>query len=128
MEEELAAMLSPGFWWTMRDFLRQFRQLFQQRRLYNAIISSSVVNLAQQLCGSKSYTRPLHKEPRTNTITVNVIAFYSGMHVSRQTNNRIMLTIPQEHYLTERGQTRLLPWHTVLALVCLILFGLNSPC
>ncbi|KAJ4862128.1 sugar transporter domain-containing protein [Trichoderma breve] len=42
------------------DFLRQFTQLFQQRRLYNALISTSTVNLAQQLCG------------------INVLAFYSG--------------------------------------------------
>ncbi|KAH8174787.1 sugar transporter domain-containing protein [Sarocladium implicatum] len=52
--------LSPGFWWTMRDFVRQFKQLFQQRRLYNAVMSTSTVALSQQLCG------------------VNVIAFYSG--------------------------------------------------
>lgn len=54
------AKLSPGFWWTIRDFFRQFRQLFQQRRLYNAVMSTSTVALSQQLCG------------------VNVIAFYSG--------------------------------------------------
>lgn len=44
---------SPGFFWVMRDFLLQFTQLFQQRRLYNAAISSSTVNLVQQLCGGK---------------------------------------------------------------------------
>lgn len=48
------ATLYPGFWWTISDFFRQFRQLFQQRRLYNAVISTSTVNLAQQLCGSTS--------------------------------------------------------------------------
>lgn len=47
------AFRSPGFFWAIRDFLRQYRQLFQQRRLYNALISTSTVNLAQQLCGSK---------------------------------------------------------------------------
>ncbi|KAL7932499.1 MFS general substrate transporter [Trichoderma chlorosporum] len=51
---------SPGFSWAMRDFLRQYAQLFQQRALYNAVISTSTVNLAQQLCG------------------INVLAFYSG--------------------------------------------------
>ncbi|KAK7397661.1 hypothetical protein QQX98_012972 [Neonectria punicea] len=65
LQEDLSAMLSPGFWWTIRDFFRQFRQLFQQRRLYDAVISTSVVNLAQQLCG------------------INVIAFYFGTLFSR---------------------------------------------
>ncbi|GFP55021.1 polyol transporter 5 [Trichoderma asperellum] len=54
------AFRSPGFFWVIRDFLRQYMQLFQQRRLYNALISASTVNLAQQLCG------------------INVMAFYSG--------------------------------------------------
>ncbi|KAI0483537.1 sugar transporter-domain-containing protein [Xylaria cf. heliscus] len=40
--------------------LRKFGQLFTRRRLRNALISASVVNLAQQLCG------------------INVSAFYSG--------------------------------------------------
>jgi MFS family permease len=60
MNEESHANQSPGFWWTIRDFFMQFKQLFQQRRLYNALISAGTVNLAQQLCG------------------VNVFAFYSG--------------------------------------------------
>ncbi|PKK45095.1 hypothetical protein CI102_9433 [Trichoderma harzianum] len=55
------AFRSPGFIWVMRDFLRQYMQLFQQRRLYNALISTSTVNLAQQLCG------------------INVLAFYSDL-------------------------------------------------
>ncbi|KHO01020.1 sugar transporter [Metarhizium album ARSEF 1941] len=45
------AMMSPGFFWVIRDFARQFAQLFQRRRLYNAVLSTSTVNLAQQLCG-----------------------------------------------------------------------------
>lgn len=47
--------LSPGFWWAMRDFFRQWKQLFQQRRLYNALMSTSTVSLAQQLCGGSFY-------------------------------------------------------------------------
>lgn len=47
------AALSPGFFWVIRDFFTQFKQLFQQRRLYNAVISTSTVNLAQQLCGGE---------------------------------------------------------------------------
>jgi hypothetical protein len=43
----------PGFRWAMHDFFVQFKELFQRRRLYNAVISTSVVNLAQQLCGGK---------------------------------------------------------------------------
>ncbi|KAL7782515.1 MFS general substrate transporter [Trichoderma ceciliae] len=54
------AFRSPGFLWVIRDFFRQYAQLFRQRRLYNAVISTSTVNLAQQLCG------------------INVLAFYSG--------------------------------------------------
>lgn len=60
MNEEAAANQSPGFKWAILDFFHQFKQLFQQRRLYNALISAGTVNLAQQLCG------------------VNVLAFYSG--------------------------------------------------
>ena len=47
------AVLSPGLLWVTRDFFKQFKQLFQQRRLYNAMISTSTVNLAQQLCGGE---------------------------------------------------------------------------
>ncbi|KAM0327248.1 hypothetical protein ACHAQA_006383 [Verticillium albo-atrum] len=50
---------------TLIDFLRQYRQLFGTRRLRNALISSSIMNLSQQLCG------------------INVIAFYSGTLFSR---------------------------------------------
>ncbi|CAM1503838.1 Fc.00g014290.m01.CDS01 [Cosmosporella sp. VM-42] len=50
-----------GFWRTILSFFRQFGELFQKRRLYNAVIATSTVNLAQQLCG------------------INVWAFYSGM-------------------------------------------------
>ncbi|PHH59365.1 hypothetical protein CDD81_3346 [Ophiocordyceps australis] len=63
------ANLSPGVCWVFRDFFMQFKQLFQQQRLYNAVLSTSTVNLAQQLCG------------------VNVCAFYSGTlfsHVGAQ--------------------------------------------
>lgn len=47
------SMMSPGFLWVIRDFGRQFVQLFQRRRLYNAVIAASTVNLAQQLCGGE---------------------------------------------------------------------------
>lgn len=60
LHEESHANQSPGFFWVIKDFLLQFKQLFQQRRLYNALMSAGTVNLAQQLCG------------------VNVFAFYSG--------------------------------------------------
>ncbi|POR31138.1 Putative polyol transporter 2 [Tolypocladium paradoxum] len=59
------ATLSPGFFWVIRDFFLQFKQLFQQRRLYNAVMATSTVNLAQQFCG------------------VNVCAFYSGTLFNR---------------------------------------------
>ncbi|KAF9872822.1 hypothetical protein CkaCkLH20_09685 [Colletotrichum karsti] len=52
--------LIPSFFSTMRGFVRQYKQLFMQRRLRNALISSSTVALAQQFCG------------------INVLAFYSG--------------------------------------------------
>ncbi|KXH67587.1 hypothetical protein CSAL01_03626 [Colletotrichum salicis] len=55
----------PGFVSTVVGFLRQWRQLFLERRLRNALISSSTVALAQQLCG------------------INVLAFYSGTLFSR---------------------------------------------
>ncbi|KJZ76758.1 hypothetical protein HIM_03635 [Hirsutella minnesotensis 3608] len=65
------ATLSPGFFWVIRDFVSQFLQLFQQRRLYNALISTSTVNLAQQLCG------------------VNVLAFYSGNLFNDSGNDKL---------------------------------------
>ncbi|GJN71510.1 sugar transporter [Purpureocillium lilacinum] len=67
------AALSPGFFWVIRDFFTQYKQLFQQRRLYNAVISTGTVNLAQQLCG------------------VNVCAFYSGTLFSRVGNQSILI-------------------------------------
>ncbi|KAI1427870.1 sugar transporter-domain-containing protein [Xylaria sp. FL1777] len=44
----------------IRAYITQYKQLFTHRRLRNAVISSSIVALAQQLCG------------------INVFAFYSG--------------------------------------------------
>ncbi|KAI0799267.1 sugar transporter-domain-containing protein [Xylaria sp. FL0064] len=44
----------------IRAYATQYKQLFTQRRLRNALVSSSIVSLAQQLCG------------------INVFAFYSG--------------------------------------------------
>ncbi|KAI0015312.1 hypothetical protein F4780DRAFT_90202 [Xylariomycetidae sp. FL0641] len=49
-----------GFLAHLKLYLFQYRQLFSERRLRNALISSSIVALAQQLCG------------------INVFAFYSG--------------------------------------------------
>ncbi|KAK2590741.1 hypothetical protein QQS21_011573 [Conoideocrella luteorostrata] len=63
---------SPGFFWVIRDFWRQYVQLFQRRRLRNAVISASTVNLAQQLCG------------------VNVCAFYSGTLFNRVGSDRVI--------------------------------------
>ncbi|KAH6877199.1 hypothetical protein B0T10DRAFT_610163 [Thelonectria olida] len=42
------------------NFFQQYRELFSRLRLRNALISSSIVALAQQLCG------------------INILAFYSG--------------------------------------------------
>ncbi|KAI0420769.1 sugar transporter-domain-containing protein [Xylaria grammica] len=49
-----------GFVAHLRAYGTLYKQLFTQRRLRNALISSSMVSLAQQLCG------------------INVFAFYSG--------------------------------------------------
>ncbi|GKT43400.1 putative polyol transporter 6 [Colletotrichum spaethianum] len=56
---------AQGFISTVAGFLRQWRDLFSKRRLRNALISSSTVALAQQLCG------------------INVLAFYSGTLFNR---------------------------------------------
>ena len=64
LSQDPNANLSPGFWWALWDMCMAFKQLFQQRRLYNALISAGTVNLAQQLSG------------------VNVFAFYSTELVS----------------------------------------------
>ncbi len=39
------------------DFLTQYKQLFTETRLRNALLSSSTVALAQQLCGSTGSLR-----------------------------------------------------------------------
>ncbi|TRX90864.1 hypothetical protein FHL15_008268 [Xylaria flabelliformis] len=44
----------------IRNYITLYKQLFTRRRLRNALVSSSIVSLAQQLCG------------------INVFAFYSG--------------------------------------------------
>ncbi|KAI1099970.1 hypothetical protein F4804DRAFT_349004 [Jackrogersella minutella] len=49
-----------GFVAHVKSYTSQYRQLFTKRRLRNALISSSIVALAQQLCG------------------INIFAFYSG--------------------------------------------------
>ncbi|KAI1768649.1 hypothetical protein GGR53DRAFT_531862 [Hypoxylon sp. FL1150] len=49
-----------GFLAHVKGYAVQYKQLFKERRLRNALISSSIVALAQQLCG------------------INVFAFYSG--------------------------------------------------
>ncbi|KAK2064412.1 hypothetical protein LY76DRAFT_532982 [Colletotrichum caudatum] len=69
-EEELpsgdaSSQSVQGFVVTITGFFRQWRQLFLRRRLRNALISSSTLALAQQLCG------------------INVLAFYSGTLFSR---------------------------------------------
>ncbi|WQF78614.1 Putative major facilitator, sugar transporter, major facilitator superfamily [Colletotrichum destructivum] len=56
---------AQGFMATAAGFFRQWKQFFLWRRLRNALISSSTVALAQQLCG------------------INVLAFYSGMPFNR---------------------------------------------
>lgn len=75
------ALKSPGFFWVIRDFLRQYFQLFEFRRLRNALISTSTVNLAQQLCG------------------VNVCAFYSGTLFSSMAQGSVARTIPMAYSL-----------------------------
>ncbi|OTB10048.1 hypothetical protein K445DRAFT_27974 [Daldinia sp. EC12] len=49
-----------GFVARLKNYMSQYKELFIQRRLRNALISSSIVALAQQLCG------------------MNILAFYSG--------------------------------------------------
>ncbi|KAI0138955.1 MFS general substrate transporter [Hypoxylon sp. NC0597] len=54
-----------GLFAYIKNYASQYKQLFVERRLRNALISSSIVALAQQLCG------------------INVLAFYSGTLFSR---------------------------------------------
>lgn len=58
--------------------LSKFGQLFTKRRLRNALISTSVVNLSQQLCGSKFIYDRTHHMWILMLDVVNVAAFYSG--------------------------------------------------
>ncbi|KAK2049639.1 hypothetical protein LZ31DRAFT_562455 [Colletotrichum somersetense] len=62
---DASSQSAQGFVVTITGFFRQWRQLFLRRRLRNALISSSTLALAQQLCG------------------INVLAFYSGTLFSR---------------------------------------------
>lgn len=76
------AFRSPGFFWVMRDFTRHYLELLQYRRLRNAMISTSTVNLAQQLCGGESRMKIASRSgfDIANLVgaAVNVCAFYSG--------------------------------------------------
>jgi len=62
---DVRSQSAQGFVVTITGFFRQWKQLFLRRRLRNALISSSTLALAQQLCG------------------INVLAFYSGTLFSR---------------------------------------------
>ncbi|KAK2014399.1 hypothetical protein LZ32DRAFT_195727 [Colletotrichum eremochloae] len=62
---DVSSQSVQGFVVTIAGFFRQWRQLFLRRRLRNALISSSTVALAQQLCG------------------INALAFYSGTLFTR---------------------------------------------
>ncbi|KAI8628443.1 major facilitator superfamily domain-containing protein [Xylariaceae sp. FL1651] len=64
-----------GFAAHVKAYANQYRQLFTKRRLRNALISSSIVALAQQLCG------------------INVFAFYSGKN---RIITRIALTLTRQ--------------------------------
>ncbi|KAI1441126.1 hypothetical protein F5Y02DRAFT_431428 [Annulohypoxylon stygium] len=59
-----------GLFGYVRNYVLQYKQLFTQRRLRNALISSSIVALSQQLCG------------------INIFAFYSGTLFSGVTQGR----------------------------------------
>lgn len=53
-----APSLNPhGFLYRVWEYFTLYKELFQRRRLRNALISSSTVALAQQLCGS-TFVRP----------------------------------------------------------------------
>ncbi|ETS77058.1 hypothetical protein PFICI_10932 [Pestalotiopsis fici W106-1] len=54
----------------LKDFVKQFRELFAKRRNRNPLISSSIAALAQQLCG------------------INILAFYSGTFFNIFSNNK----------------------------------------
>ncbi|KAK2003988.1 hypothetical protein LX36DRAFT_666044 [Colletotrichum falcatum] len=62
---DASSQSAQGFAVTIGGFFRQWKQLFLGPRLRNALISSSTLALAQQLCG------------------INVLAFYSGTLFSR---------------------------------------------
>lgn len=49
-----------GFYGHVNNYASQYKQLFAERRLRNALISTTIVGLGQQLCG------------------INILAFYSG--------------------------------------------------
>lgn len=51
--ENQADHVPRGFFAHLAHYASQYRQLFTVRRLRNALISSSTVALAQQLCGSR---------------------------------------------------------------------------
>ncbi|KAI0453774.1 sugar transporter-domain-containing protein [Xylaria acuta] len=59
-EDALSYGVPHGLVGYLRTYITQYKQLFTRRRLRNALVSSSMVALAQQLCG------------------INLFAFYSG--------------------------------------------------
>src|SRR3569833_2603666 len=73
--DEKASWLDPrprGFVSEILRFLTCYKQLFETRRLRNALISSSTVALAQQLCGSESPNSHDYQRP---TITCIVLTW-----------------------------------------------------
>ncbi|KAI2633128.1 hypothetical protein GGS26DRAFT_67863 [Hypomontagnella submonticulosa] len=70
-----------GFFAQLKNYASQYKELFVERRLRNALISSSIVNLAQQLCG------------------INILAFYSGTLFSGVLGNSEELLVPMAYSL-----------------------------
>lgn len=72
-----ASILQSG----LSHAIEQYRLLFTKSPLQNALLSTCVVALAQQLCGSKSCRQSMHNlgpiQPQLMSI-VNVFAFYSS--------------------------------------------------
>jgi hypothetical protein len=95
------------------EYLTQYAQLFRERRLRNALISSCTVSLAQQLCGSMFISTELGgvlKSTNPSLRAVNVMAFYSGIPIPYPPQ---LFQLTRYRYTVPRGRSTQAACHVI---------------
>ncbi|KAF3054845.1 putative polyol transporter 1 [Daldinia childiae] len=93
-----------GFVAHIKNYASQYKELFAQRRLRNALISSSIVALAQQLCGSTLFSGVLANGngplmPMVYSLGIGAVNFVFGLPAIRTIDTLgrrkwLVLTLP----------------------------------